>query len=127
MPGFDFSNYTRNASLHAKGVPLPKATSTGTTIVGCIYNGGVVIAAGTADPLHCLRLELTMRSQIPELPAAPSSPTRTARSFTTFRPTSGVPVSLLQNPRLHPHRADLYLPLGAGTAAEYAHPPSLPA
>lgn len=46
MPGFDFSNYTRNAALHAKGMPLPKATSTGTTIVGCIYDGGVVIAAG---------------------------------------------------------------------------------
>jgi 20S proteasome subunit beta 2 len=47
MPGFDFSNYNRNAALHARGVPLPKATSTGTTIVGCIYEGGVVIAADT--------------------------------------------------------------------------------
>ncbi|KAL1899702.1 proteasome core particle subunit beta 2 [Ceratocystis pirilliformis] len=47
MPGFDFSNYNRNVALHARGVPLPKATSTGTTIVGCIYNGGVVIAADT--------------------------------------------------------------------------------
>lgn len=48
MPGFDFSNHTRNAALHAKGFPLPKATSTGTTIVGCVFNGGVVIAAGIA-------------------------------------------------------------------------------
>ena len=47
MPGFDFSNYNRNATLHARGVPLPKATSTGTTIVGCIFSGGVVIAADT--------------------------------------------------------------------------------
>ncbi|KAJ9156983.1 Proteasome subunit beta type 7 [Coniochaeta hoffmannii] len=47
MPGLDFSNYNRNAALHARGVPLPKATSTGTTIVGCIYDGGVVIAADT--------------------------------------------------------------------------------
>ncbi|TPX16689.1 uncharacterized protein E0L32_003630 [Thyridium curvatum] len=47
MPGFDFSNYNRNAALHSRGVPLPKATSTGTTIVGCIYDGGVVIAADT--------------------------------------------------------------------------------
>jgi 20S proteasome subunit beta 2 len=47
MPGFDFSNHTRNAALHAKGMPLPKATSTGTTIVGCIFDGGVVIAADT--------------------------------------------------------------------------------
>ncbi|RDA92829.1 hypothetical protein CP533_2860 [Ophiocordyceps camponoti-saundersi (nom. inval.)] len=47
MPGFDFSNYNRNAALHARGLPLPKATSTGTTIVGCIYDGGVVIAADT--------------------------------------------------------------------------------
>ncbi|KAJ9498870.1 proteasome core particle subunit beta 2 [Exophiala xenobiotica] len=42
MPGFDFSNHNRNAALHARGVPLPKATSTGTTIVGCIYDNGVV-------------------------------------------------------------------------------------
>jgi len=47
MGGFDFSNYNRNAALHARGVPLPKATSTGTTIVGCIYDNGVVIAADT--------------------------------------------------------------------------------
>ncbi|KAL1986544.1 hypothetical protein VTN96DRAFT_6122 [Rasamsonia emersonii] len=47
MPGFDFSNYNRNVALHAKGYPLPKATSTGTTIVGCIYDKGVVIAADT--------------------------------------------------------------------------------
>jgi 20S proteasome subunit beta 2 len=45
MPGFDFSNYNRNAALHARGVPLPKATSTGTTIVGCIFDGGVVVSA----------------------------------------------------------------------------------
>ncbi|KKA30806.1 hypothetical protein TD95_003666 [Thielaviopsis punctulata] len=47
MGGFDFSNYNRNLALHARGVPLPKATSTGTTIVGCIFDGGVVIAADT--------------------------------------------------------------------------------
>lgn len=51
MPGFDFSNHTRNAALHARGMPLPKATSTGTTIVGCIFDGGVVIAAGE-DQIH---------------------------------------------------------------------------
>lgn len=43
MPGFDFTNYNRNAALHARGVPLPNATSTGTTIVGCIYDKGVVV------------------------------------------------------------------------------------
>jgi len=47
MKGFDFSNYNRNHSLHVKGFPLPKATSTGTTIVGCLFDGGVVIAADT--------------------------------------------------------------------------------
>jgi len=47
MPGFDFSNHNRNLALHARGVPLPKATSTGTTIVGALYDGGVVIAADT--------------------------------------------------------------------------------
>jgi 20S proteasome subunit beta 2 len=47
MPGFDFTNYNRNAAMHARGMPLPRATSTGTTIVGCIFDGGVVIAADT--------------------------------------------------------------------------------
>lgn len=55
MPGFDFSNYNRNAALHARGVPLPKATSTGTTIVGCIFDNGVVvrfeITAPTCDSI----------------------------------------------------------------------------
>ena len=60
MTGFDFSNHNRNLALHAQGVPLPNATSTGTTIVGCIFEGGVVIAADTratagpivADKVH---------------------------------------------------------------------------
>ena len=47
MTGFDFSNHNRNVALHAQGIPLPKVTSTGTTIVGCIFDGGVVIAADT--------------------------------------------------------------------------------
>jgi 20S proteasome subunit beta 2 len=47
MGGFDFSNHNRNVALHAQGIPLPKATSTGTTIVGCLFDGGVVIAADT--------------------------------------------------------------------------------
>jgi len=49
MPGFDFSNHTRNAALHARGVPLPKATSTGTTIVGCIFDGGVVVCQSSSS------------------------------------------------------------------------------
>ncbi|KAF8424884.1 nucleophile aminohydrolase [Tirmania nivea] len=47
MGGFDFSNYTRNATLQKQGFPQPQATSTGTTIVGCMFDGGVVIAADT--------------------------------------------------------------------------------
>ncbi|KZO97234.1 20S proteasome subunit [Calocera viscosa TUFC12733] len=45
--GFDFSNARRNAFLEAKGMPMPKATSTGTTIVGCVYADGVVLGADT--------------------------------------------------------------------------------
>lgn len=45
MVGFDFSNHNRNLALHARGVPLPKATSTGTTIVGCVYDKGVVVSS----------------------------------------------------------------------------------
>ncbi|KDN50352.1 putative 20S proteasome beta2 subunit [Tilletiaria anomala UBC 951] len=46
--GFDFSNHTRNAHLaQSKNLNLPKATSTGTTIVGLIYKDGVVLGADT--------------------------------------------------------------------------------
>lgn len=45
--GFDFSNHIRNTHLHDKGVKLPKATSTGTTIVGCLFKDGVVLGADT--------------------------------------------------------------------------------
>ncbi len=46
--GFDFSNHGRNVHLaRSKGMPLPKATSTGTTIVGLIYKDGIVLGADT--------------------------------------------------------------------------------
>lgn len=45
--GFDFSAHTRNAHLGTSGHGVPKATSTGTTIVGLIYKGGVVLGADT--------------------------------------------------------------------------------
>lgn len=47
MPGLSFDNYQRNQFLSAKGFGTPTATSTGTTIVGCKFAGGVVIAADT--------------------------------------------------------------------------------
>ncbi|KAF9004629.1 proteasome subunit [Cyathus striatus] len=46
-PGFDFSNQLRNNFLAEKGLPLPKATSTGTTIVGCLFKDGIVLGADT--------------------------------------------------------------------------------
>jgi len=45
--GFDFSNHIRNEYLENKGVKPPKATSTGTTIVGCLYKDGIVLGADT--------------------------------------------------------------------------------
>lgn len=46
--GFDFGLHNRNAHLSTqKGLYLPKATSTGTTIVGCIYKDGIVLGADT--------------------------------------------------------------------------------
>jgi hypothetical protein len=92
MPGFDFTNYNRNAALHARGVPLPKATSTGTTIVGCIFDGGVVVRK---DGIRVESPRANPGSRSPptqERRPAPSLPTRTARSFTTSPPRSGVPV-----------------------------------
>ena len=38
---------SRNNHLSSKGVQLPKATSTGTTIVGCIFKDGIVLGADT--------------------------------------------------------------------------------
>ena len=37
----------RNNFLAQKGVPLPNATSTGTTIVGCLFKDGIVLGADT--------------------------------------------------------------------------------
>ncbi|KAK0525155.1 proteasome core particle subunit beta 2 [Tilletia horrida] len=45
--GFDFSLHARNATLTHKGFPVPKATSTGTTIVGTVFKDGVVLGADT--------------------------------------------------------------------------------
>lgn len=45
--GFDFSNVQRNLLLEKEGLKPPKAMSTGTTIVGVVYESGVVLAADT--------------------------------------------------------------------------------
>ncbi|GAA5862760.1 hypothetical protein JCM8547_006535 [Rhodosporidiobolus lusitaniae] len=45
--GFSFENSLRNRSLGARNLALPKATSTGTTIVGCLYDSGIVLGADT--------------------------------------------------------------------------------
>jgi 20S proteasome subunit beta 2 len=45
--GFDFTNSVRNTFLQEKGLPLPRATSTGTTIVGCLFKDGIVLGADT--------------------------------------------------------------------------------
>jgi len=45
--GFDFSNEIRNSFLVERGIPLPKATSTGTTIVGCLFKDGIILGADT--------------------------------------------------------------------------------
>ncbi|KAH0581709.1 Proteasome subunit beta type-7 [Termitomyces sp. J132] len=47
MAGFDFSNELRNNFIADKGLRLPKATSTGTTIVGCLFQDGIVLGADT--------------------------------------------------------------------------------
>lgn len=62
-PGFDFANelryvlctldypidraISRNNFLTNRGIPLPKATSTGTTIVGCLFKDGIILGADT--------------------------------------------------------------------------------
>ncbi|GBM05102.1 Proteasome subunit beta type-7 [Araneus ventricosus] len=46
-PGFKFDNCLRNVYLASKGFPVPKAKKTGTTIVGVVYEDGVVLGADT--------------------------------------------------------------------------------
>lgn len=46
-PGFSFDNCRRNVFLETKGFPAPKATKTGTTIVGIIFKDGVILGADT--------------------------------------------------------------------------------
>lgn len=43
----DIHARTSNHFLTEKGLPLPKATSTGTTIVGCIFRDGIILGADT--------------------------------------------------------------------------------
>merc|ERR1711934_1333419 len=45
--GFNFENCRRNAFLGEQGFKMPGFHKTGTTIVGCVYKGGVVLGADT--------------------------------------------------------------------------------
>ncbi len=45
--GFSFENDLRNKMLTDKVGMKPKMTSTGTTIVGCVYKGGIALGADT--------------------------------------------------------------------------------
>eukprot|EP00123_Amoebidium_parasiticum_P019379 comp24840_c0_seq1/m.46892 comp24840_c0_seq1/g.46892 ORF comp24840_c0_seq1/g.46892 comp24840_c0_seq1/m.46892 type:complete len:278 (-) comp24840_c0_seq1:48-881(-) len=45
--GFSFENCYRNQMLERMGSSMPRATKTGTTIVGVIYKDGVVLGADT--------------------------------------------------------------------------------
>nr|BAN20357.1 proteasome subunit beta type 7,10 [Riptortus pedestris] len=46
-PGFSFENCKRNSKLLELGYKPPKATKTGTTIVGIVFKDGVVLGADT--------------------------------------------------------------------------------
>jgi 20S proteasome subunit beta 2 len=45
--GFNFDLVRRNQILHDSGLKMPKPMSTGTTIVGVVYKGGIVLGADT--------------------------------------------------------------------------------
>ena len=45
--GFSFDNCIRNARLEKAGLNLPKFRKTGTTIVGLVYENGVILGADT--------------------------------------------------------------------------------
>uniref|UniRef100_A0AC35U0Q7 Proteasome subunit beta type-7 n=1 Tax=Rhabditophanes sp. KR3021 TaxID=114890 RepID=A0AC35U0Q7_9BILA len=44
-PAFDFSHCFRNQAMQKMGAKMPTLTSTGTTIVACVYDGGVMMGA----------------------------------------------------------------------------------
>lgn len=128
MPGFDFSNYNRNAALHARGVPLPKATSTGTTIVGCIFDGGVVVRTSCAlDTTVCSVLEANLRCAWPRLPFPDRAysyrtlkltfPPPTTQIAADTRATSGPIVADKNCEKLHYIAPQIWC-AGAGTAAD---------
>jgi len=45
--GFQFSNFSRNEGLVSRGISMPIARKTGTTIAGIVYKDGVVLGADT--------------------------------------------------------------------------------
>ncbi|CAO1301174.1 unnamed protein product [Diamesa hyperborea] len=47
LAGFNFGNCRRNEVLMNQGFKAPKATKTGTTIVGIVYKDGVILGADT--------------------------------------------------------------------------------
>jgi len=61
-----------NAFLEGKGVKMPKATSTGTTIVGCLFKDGIVLGAdtrATAGPIvadkNCEKVQQARQRDLP--------------------------------------------------------------
>ncbi|KAI8517769.1 PREDICTED: proteasome subunit beta type-7-like isoform X2 [Branchiostoma belcheri] len=47
LGGFSFENCKRNAYLETKGIKMPTARKTGTTIAGIIFKDGVILGADT--------------------------------------------------------------------------------
>lgn len=45
--GFQFNNFGRNEGLVSRGISMPRARKTGTTIAGIVYKDGVVLGADT--------------------------------------------------------------------------------
>lgn len=45
--GFQFGNFSRNEGLVSRGISMPRARKTGTTIAGIVYKDGVVLGADT--------------------------------------------------------------------------------
>lgn len=80
----------RNNFLADRGLPLPKATSTGTTIVGCLFKDGIILGADTRATEGDIVADKNCEKVSNESPLLGSSITSPPRSIISPSPSDAV-------------------------------------